>query len=143
MIAAIRRMPSGRATAVSVHDPFPGTPPEGIVVRASVKVDCTAARISVDLRDNPDGMPCGFNLSKACAPTYGDLELADGETIVGISCGGGYAAPMERATARVAHDVAEGYVPRERAARAKGVVLDREGAVDEAATKRRLSELSD
>ena len=69
MIATIRRLPSGRATAVSVHDPFPGTPPEGIRVSATVEVDNAASRIEVDLRDNPDCLPCGLNLSEACART--------------------------------------------------------------------------
>ena len=69
MIAALERMPSGRVTSVSVHDPFPGTPPEGIEVKAAVEVDSARARVTVDLRDNPDCMPCGFNLSEACART--------------------------------------------------------------------------
>ena len=69
MAAALRRMPSGQVTAVSVHDPFPGTPPEGIPVKATVELDNAQARVSVDLRDNPDCMPCGFNLSEACART--------------------------------------------------------------------------
>ena len=69
MAAGLRRLPSGRATAVSVHDPFPGTPPEGIRVSATVTVDSAAPRIEVDLRDNPDCMPCGLNLSESCART--------------------------------------------------------------------------
>ena len=66
MIAAIRRLPSGRATAVSVHDPFPGTPPEGVAIRTTVAIDSEAAMIDVDLRDNPDALPCGLNVSEAC-----------------------------------------------------------------------------
>jgi len=67
MIQAIRRMPSGRGVATATHDPVPGTPPEGITVKAEVVVDSEAARISVDLRDNPPAYPCGLNLSQACA----------------------------------------------------------------------------
>ena len=69
MAAAIRRLPSGRASAVSVHDPFPGTPPEGVVIRSSVSVDAQAGRVEVDLRDNPDEMPSGLNVSEACTRT--------------------------------------------------------------------------
>ena len=66
MIAAIRRLPSGRATAVSVHDPLPGTPPEGVAIRTTVAIDSEAAMIDVDLRDNPDTLPCGLNVSESC-----------------------------------------------------------------------------
>lgn len=69
MVAAIRKLPSGRAEATSVHDPVPGTPPEGIPIKVKVQVDSAKAMIEVDLRDNPDAMPCGLNLSEACART--------------------------------------------------------------------------
>lgn len=69
MRSAISRMPSGAASAVSVHDPVPGTPPEGIPIEVGVKVDAEAARIEVDLTQNPDTVPCGLNLSEACART--------------------------------------------------------------------------
>ena len=67
MTQAIRRMPAGRGVATATHDPVPGTPPEGITVKAEVEVDSEAARITVDLRDNPPAYPCGLNLSQACA----------------------------------------------------------------------------
>jgi N-methylhydantoinase B len=69
MIAAIKKMPSGSATATSTHDPVPGTPEGGIPIKVGVKIDSKNARIEVDLRDNPDAMPCGLNLSEACART--------------------------------------------------------------------------
>jgi len=69
MIAAIKKLPSGSATATSTHDPVPGTPPEGIRIKVDVQVDAENAMIEVDLRDNPDVMPCGLNLSEACART--------------------------------------------------------------------------
>ena len=78
MAAALRRLPSGRTAAVSVHDPFPGTPPEGIRVKAGVEVDGVSARITVDLRDNADCMPCGFNLSEACARTAAMIGIFNG-----------------------------------------------------------------
>ena len=69
MIAAIKKMPSGSATATSTHDPVPGTPEEGIPIKVGVSIDSKKARIEVDLRDNPDTMPCGLNLSEGCART--------------------------------------------------------------------------
>jgi N-methylhydantoinase B len=69
MIAAIKKMPSGTASATSTHDPVPGTPKEGILIKVRVSIDSKKARIEVDLRDNPDTMPCGLNLSEGCART--------------------------------------------------------------------------
>jgi N-methylhydantoinase B len=66
MIAAIRRLPSGRVVATSQHDPFPGVP-DGIPTKVTVSVDREAARIEVDLTDNPDCQPCGLNLTEATA----------------------------------------------------------------------------
>lgn len=68
MEAAIRRLPAGEATARTVHDPFPGAP-EGVPIAATVRVDPEAARISVDLRDNPDCLDSGLNLTEATART--------------------------------------------------------------------------
>jgi N-methylhydantoinase B len=67
MVAAIKRMRSGRAIAKGRHDPVAGSPPEGIEVQVKVAIDADAAMIDVDLRDNPDAYPCGVNLSQACA----------------------------------------------------------------------------
>ncbi len=69
MISALRKIPSGRAVKFSTHDPVPGTPPEGIRIKADVTVKSEEAIIEVDLRDNPDTLPCGLNLSEACART--------------------------------------------------------------------------
>jgi N-methylhydantoinase B len=69
MIAAIRAMPAGRASHASRHDHFPGTPPDGVEVQAQVSVKPDEAIVEVDLRDNPDCLPCGLNLSEACART--------------------------------------------------------------------------
>ena len=66
MVEAIRRMPNGRITVTSRHDPFPGVP-EGIPVRVTVNVDAEAASIEVDLRDNSDCQPCGLNLTESTA----------------------------------------------------------------------------
>jgi N-methylhydantoinase B len=69
MANAIAALPSGTSTAVSTHDPFPGTPAEGVAIRSTIIVDAAAGRVTVDLTDNPDCLPCGLNLSEACART--------------------------------------------------------------------------
>ncbi|WP_119272200.1 hydantoinase B/oxoprolinase family protein [Taklimakanibacter deserti] len=69
MAAAIRKLPAGKVTKSSTHDPTPGTPSEGIKINATVTVDPAAARITVDLRDNIDSLPCGLNVSEACTRT--------------------------------------------------------------------------
>ncbi len=69
MEAALRNLPSGAAEHSSTHDPIPGTPEEGVKINVAVRVDAEAAIVDVDLRDNPDAMPCGLNLSEACART--------------------------------------------------------------------------
>lgn len=75
MIAAIAKLPDGSAVRVSVHDPFPGTPPEGVAVRAEVTTDPAAGYVVVDLRNNIDCLPCGLNLSEACARTSAMLGV--------------------------------------------------------------------
>ena len=69
MADAISRLPGGEVSAVSTHDPFPGTPEAGVPVRSVVSVDPVAARVRVDLTDNLDCLPNGLNLSEACART--------------------------------------------------------------------------
>jgi len=69
MVAALGKLPGGSATWTSRHDPVPGTPEDGIPINVKVTVDSEAARIAVDLTDNMDALPCGLNLSEACART--------------------------------------------------------------------------
>lgn len=69
MDRAIRRLPPGKASGASTHDPFPGLPDEGLTIRAHVEVSPEAGRVSVDLTDNSDCLPSGLNLSEACART--------------------------------------------------------------------------
>ena len=69
MAAALQKLPTGRATVVSVHDPIPGTPEVGVVVKATVAVDPSEPVIEIDLRDNQDTMACGLTMSEACART--------------------------------------------------------------------------
>jgi N-methylhydantoinase B len=76
-------------------------------------------------------------------PSCAGVALTPGETIISVSSGGGgYGPPTEREPERVAHDVAEGWVSRARAAAVYGVVLDAEGTIDPAAISRRRAELA-
>ena len=54
---------------------------------------------------------------------------------IGTQGGGGFGDPLERPAAKVATDVADGFVRRETALRDYGVVLTDDGSVDEAATR--------
>jgi N-methylhydantoinase B len=67
MAARLATIPAGVASASSTHDPIPGTPPDGIRITAQVTGRPSEGRIEVDLRDNIDALPCGLNLSEACA----------------------------------------------------------------------------
>ena len=69
MIEQIKQLPSAEFTSVGVaHDPLPEVP-DGIPLEVGVKVDSEAARVEVDLRNNPDCQPCGVNLTEATART--------------------------------------------------------------------------
>lgn len=65
---AIRHLPAGTATTTTMHDPFPGVP-NGVPIQATVTVRPEAGMIEVDLRDNPDCVPSGLNLSEASSRT--------------------------------------------------------------------------
>jgi N-methylhydantoinase B/oxoprolinase/acetone carboxylase alpha subunit len=67
MRTAIRAMPGGKLIRTSRHDRFPGTPDCGVEVKVAVEVKPEDELIEVDLRDNPDCMENGLNLSEACA----------------------------------------------------------------------------
>lgn len=77
MAAAISKLPAGKATRSSRHDPVPGAP-DGIPVNVTVSVDPEEGRIEVDLRDNVDCQPCGLNLSEATARTAAMMGVFSG-----------------------------------------------------------------
>lgn len=77
MIDAISRLPGGRTTVTSAHDPFPGVP-DGIPVKAIVEVDREACMIRVDLRDNPDCQPCGLNLTEGTSMSAAMVAIYNG-----------------------------------------------------------------
>jgi N-methylhydantoinase B len=64
MAEAIGRLPNGRITVHSCHDPFERVP-DGVPLTITVAI--TDDEIEVDLRDNPDCLPFGLNLTEATA----------------------------------------------------------------------------
>jgi N-methylhydantoinase B/oxoprolinase/acetone carboxylase alpha subunit len=66
-IAAIQQLPSGTFSYQVRHDPVPGVADEGVPIKAVVTIDSKEGLITVDVRDNPDCVPGGLNLSEACA----------------------------------------------------------------------------
>jgi len=66
-IAAIQQLPSGTWSYETCHDPVPGVAETGVPIKATVTVDAENGKVTVDLRDNPDCVPGGINLSEACA----------------------------------------------------------------------------
>lgn len=70
MASAIAQMPAGRSVARNRHDPLAAAgAKDGVPVEVSVTVDPEQRRIEVDLRRNPDCMPCGINLTEATSRT--------------------------------------------------------------------------
>jgi N-methylhydantoinase B len=66
MVEAIQRLPPGSWTLRTRHDPTPVVP-DGVNLQITVTVDPEAASIEVDLRENPDSLDCGLNLTESCA----------------------------------------------------------------------------
>jgi N-methylhydantoinase B len=64
---AIAKLPAGTLTWTARHDPVPGIAEDGVEVTAKVTIDPAAGKITVDMRDNPDCVAGGINLSEACA----------------------------------------------------------------------------
>jgi len=66
MDQAIRKLPAQRLHASGKHDPIPGLP-EGVEVNVTVDVKPDEGRVVFDLRENPDCIPFGLNVSEYCA----------------------------------------------------------------------------
>jgi N-methylhydantoinase B len=66
MVSAVRRLPARRLIAGSAHDAIECAP-EGIPITVTVDIDPDEGSVTVDLRDNPDCVAGGFNLSEATA----------------------------------------------------------------------------
>lgn len=73
--AAIAALPKGTLSWTSRHDPVPGVADDGIAITAKVTIDPEAGKITVDLRDNPDCVAGGINLSEACATGAGRIGV--------------------------------------------------------------------
>jgi N-methylhydantoinase B len=66
-IAAIKRFPKGTWTYETRHDAVPGVAPDGVPIKVLVSVDPDEGMVTVDVRNNPDCVPGGINLSEATA----------------------------------------------------------------------------
>lgn len=67
MVKALQKMPRTRLSNTGRHDPIPGLLPDGVQLKVALEIDPESAMIDIDLRDNPDSVPVGLNLSLACA----------------------------------------------------------------------------
>lgn len=67
MVDAIRKLPRAYLENEGAHDPFEPALPEGIPLKIKINIDPSNAMVEVDLRDNPDSVPCGLNVSEASA----------------------------------------------------------------------------
>jgi N-methylhydantoinase B len=66
MDQAIRKLPAKRLHARGHHDPIPGLP-GGVEVSVTIDVRPQDGRVVFDLRENPDCIPFGLNVSEYCA----------------------------------------------------------------------------
>ena len=64
---AIQKLPKGTLVNQGTHDPVEPFLPEGVEITVKVEIDPEAGMITVDLRDNPDCIDAGLNLTEACA----------------------------------------------------------------------------
>lgn len=67
MDAEIRKLPKGRWTFSTCHDPVPGVAEDGIPVNVTVEVDPDRGEVIVDATDNIDCIPGGLNLTECTA----------------------------------------------------------------------------
>lgn len=75
MVAAkIATLPAGRITSRTCLDPFPGAP-DGIPLSVTIDVYPEAGKVVVDLRDNPDCLPNGLNLTESTARNAGMVRV--------------------------------------------------------------------
>ena len=65
--SAIEKLPEYILHGTSAHDPFPGTGPGGVQLQATLEVKPKQGKVVIDLRNNPDNLPNGLNLTKATA----------------------------------------------------------------------------
>lgn len=66
--SAIEKLPEYILHGTSAHDPFPGTGPGGVQLQATLEVKPKQGKVVIDLRNNPDNLPNGLNLTKQRQP---------------------------------------------------------------------------
>lgn len=66
MAQELAKVPAGSVTTTTDHDPLPGFP-DGLPITTTVSTDPEARRATIDLRDNIDCQPFGYNLTEATA----------------------------------------------------------------------------
>jgi N-methylhydantoinase B len=71
---AIGGLPSGSRTIETRHSPIRDVP-EGLAVRATVKIDAEREMVDVDLRDNPDCVAAGINLTEVTSYASGVIGV--------------------------------------------------------------------
>ena len=64
---AIRKLPKGKLINHGTHDPIEPFLPEGVDLTVKIDIDPEAGMVTVDLRDNPNCIDAGLNLTEACA----------------------------------------------------------------------------
>jgi N-methylhydantoinase B len=70
MRARIRKLPAGTRTGYDVHDAVPLRGVEnGVELKVTVSIDPQVGEIEIDLRENPDCLPCGLNLTESTSAT--------------------------------------------------------------------------
>jgi len=72
---AIRQLPGGHVDSSSSHDSLPGIVDHEIPINVGITVDPVEGRVTLDLTDNMDCVPCGLNVSEACARTSAMIGL--------------------------------------------------------------------
>jgi N-methylhydantoinase B len=77
MASALQQLPGGTRTVDGAHDALPGITEE-VCIRATVTVRPHDGMVDVDLRDNPDSLRCGLNLTEATARAAGLIGVLNG-----------------------------------------------------------------
>jgi len=72
---AISNLPKGQINASSAHDSLPGIVDHEIPINVAVDVDPDEGKVTLDLTDNMDCVPCGLNVSESCARTSAMIGL--------------------------------------------------------------------
>ena len=62
---AIQALPGGKIITEGVHDPIAPYLPDGVRIKIGIDIDNVEGRIKVDLRDNPDSVDAGLNLTES------------------------------------------------------------------------------